>query len=151
VSGLLSSECPTLSPLAQQRHGFTVGTLPTRSTLSGNPLSEALADNTRSPVPDQVHFRIDFLEWLVQPASKQGFFYPEWTGTRAWKRVHITADMVPRISKEFLEEERAALGERWFLMEYFGVFGDALDALFREADIKAAMANDLQPLFGGKP
>jgi hypothetical protein len=55
-----------LSPLAQQRRGFAVASLPRRSTLSGNPLSEALTDNTRSPVPEQVHFRIDFPEWLVQ-------------------------------------------------------------------------------------
>jgi hypothetical protein len=81
--------------------------------------------------------------------AKLGFFYEEWIGTRAWKRVHITADQCPRITPEFLAEEREALGERWFLMEYFGVFGDALDSLFREADIKAALANDLQPLFAG--
>ena len=81
--------------------------------------------------------------------AKQGFFYEEWTGDNDWHRVHITADQCPRISKEFLQEERAALGERWFLMEYFGVFGDALDSLFRESDIRAAMDNDLQPLFGG--
>jgi hypothetical protein len=55
-----------LSPLAQQRRGFAVASLPRRSTLSGNPLSEALTDNTRSPVPEQVHFRLDFPEWLVQ-------------------------------------------------------------------------------------
>ena len=34
------------------------------STLSENPLQDALIDNTRSPVPDQVHFRIDFRSWL---------------------------------------------------------------------------------------
>jgi hypothetical protein len=83
--------------------------------------------------------------------AKQGFFYTEWVGSRDWKRVHITADRCPRISPEFLAEEREALGERWFLMEYFGVFGDALDSVFRESDIKVALANDLQPLFGEPP
>jgi hypothetical protein len=80
--------------------------------------------------------------------AKQGFFYAEWVGPRRWKRVHVTADRCPRISPEFLAEEREALGERWFLMEYYGVFGDALDSVFREADIRA-LANHLQPLFGG--
>jgi hypothetical protein len=60
-----------LSPLAQQRRSFAVASLPRRSTLSGNPLSEALADNTRSPVPDQVHFRIDFPEWLVRLGDRK--------------------------------------------------------------------------------
>jgi hypothetical protein len=83
--------------------------------------------------------------------AKQGFFYEEWVGDRLWKRVHITADQCPRITPEFLEDERASLGERWFLMEYYGIFGDAIDSLFREADIRAAMDNDLQPLFGSAP
>jgi hypothetical protein len=54
-----------LSPLAQQRHSFTVTSLPLHSTLSANPFSEALADNTRSTVPEQVAFRCDFPAWLL--------------------------------------------------------------------------------------
>jgi len=53
-----------LSERAQRRHGFSVGKLPDFSTLSENPLAEALTDSTRSPVPDQVEFRIDFPGWL---------------------------------------------------------------------------------------
>jgi hypothetical protein len=53
-----------LSPVGQRRHSFYVGTLPDFSTLSDNPLAEALHDNTRSPVPDQVCFRLDFPAWL---------------------------------------------------------------------------------------
>jgi hypothetical protein len=54
-----------LSQLAQQRHGFTVGTLPTRSTLSGNPLSEALRDSTKSPPDEQAMFKLDMADWLA--------------------------------------------------------------------------------------
>lgn len=54
----------TLSTTAQQRHGFTVSKLPDYATLNYNPLQEALADKTISPVPDQVIFRCDFPEWL---------------------------------------------------------------------------------------
>ena len=53
-----------LSEVAQQRHGFCVGKLPDFSTLSENPLAEALIDNTRTEVPEQVCFRIDFPSWL---------------------------------------------------------------------------------------
>src|SRR5947207_2167008 len=53
-----------LSPLTQQRNGFAVGKLPDSSTLNGNPLDEALQDNTQSPVLDQVCFRLDFPAWL---------------------------------------------------------------------------------------
>jgi hypothetical protein len=54
-----------LSPLCQQRHGFAVDKLAEVDALTGNPLSDALADNTRSPVPDQVAFRLDFPNWLA--------------------------------------------------------------------------------------
>ena len=54
-----------LSPVAQRRHGFTIGRLPEISTLNGNPLFDALHDNTRSPVPEQVTFRLDFPAWLA--------------------------------------------------------------------------------------
>jgi hypothetical protein len=83
--------------------------------------------------------------------AKQGFFFREWTGSGPWHRVHITASQCPRISPEFLEEERQALGERWFLMEYFGVFGDAIDSVFREEDINAAFRDDVPPLFEDVP
>jgi hypothetical protein len=52
-----------LSPLAQQNHDFVVQKLPDFSTLSGTPAEEALHDNTRSEVPDQVAFRVDFPAW----------------------------------------------------------------------------------------
>lgn len=54
-----------LSGCAQHRHRFAMGKLPDFSTESTNPLAEALTDNTRSPVPDQVEFRIDFPDWLT--------------------------------------------------------------------------------------
>jgi DNA-directed RNA polymerase specialized sigma24 family protein len=54
-----------LSPLAQQRHSFVVISLPLHSTLSANPFSEALTDNTKSPPDEQAAFRLDFPAWLV--------------------------------------------------------------------------------------
>jgi hypothetical protein len=59
-----------LSPLAQQRRGFAVGKLPEGSTLNGSPLEEALADNTQSPVVEQVCFRLDFPAWRVTHAER---------------------------------------------------------------------------------
>jgi hypothetical protein len=59
-----------LSPACQQRHGFVVGKLAEVDTLSSNPLQDALADNTRSPVADQVSFRIDFPTWLRRRSDR---------------------------------------------------------------------------------
>jgi hypothetical protein len=44
--------------------------LPDISTLNGNPLFEALHDNTQSPVLDQVAFRCDFPSWLASLGSR---------------------------------------------------------------------------------
>jgi DNA-directed RNA polymerase specialized sigma24 family protein len=57
-----------LSPVAQVRHGVSVMRLPDRDQeWEHHPLpdelAEALADNTRSAVPEQVAFRVDFPRW----------------------------------------------------------------------------------------
>jgi hypothetical protein len=39
--------------------------LPDFSTLSGNPLTEALTDNTQTPPDEAAAFRIDFPQWLM--------------------------------------------------------------------------------------
>jgi hypothetical protein len=53
-----------LSPVAQARHGFVIVKLPDHEMLSSNPLTLALQDNRRTPVPDAVAFRHDFPLWL---------------------------------------------------------------------------------------
>jgi hypothetical protein len=54
-----------LSSVAQRRGGFVVERLPDYSTLNPNPISEALQDNTQTPPPDQVAFRLDFPAWRL--------------------------------------------------------------------------------------
>jgi hypothetical protein len=54
-----------LSILARRKKGFFVTSLPDHSTAHGNPWDEALQDNTQTPVPDAVAFKIDFPSWLT--------------------------------------------------------------------------------------
>ena len=67
-----------MASLAQQRHGFGVEALPSSllssfeeryTTAHGqhkqDAFEERLKDNTQTPVPDQVCFRIDFPAWLT--------------------------------------------------------------------------------------
>lgn len=84
---------------------------------------------------------------LSTPFGKRGWFWEEWEKGRRWQRIRLTADKCPRISAEFLEEERLSLGPRWFAQEYMCSFEDAIDAIFMQADIDAALANELKPLF----
>jgi hypothetical protein len=48
---------------------------------------------------------------------------------------------------EFLAEERQALGERWYRQEYLSSFEDTIDAVFAAEDIRAALSDDIKPLF----
>jgi hypothetical protein len=85
---------------------------------------------------------------LSSAYAKQGWFFEEWTGSAPWNRVKVPADQCPRIDPAFLAEEREAIGERWFLMEYFCEFGDMVDAVFTEADIELATCDAPPPLWG---
>jgi hypothetical protein len=84
---------------------------------------------------------------LSTPFGKRGWFHDEWHGEGEWERVKITAEQCPRISPQFLAEERRALGERWFNQEYRCEFSECLDAVFSWADIQAALSDDVKPLF----
>jgi hypothetical protein len=59
-----------LSPRAQQQHNFTVVSLPEGSSFAGNVFDEALIDNTQTPVPEQVSFRIDFPAWRLTRSER---------------------------------------------------------------------------------
>jgi hypothetical protein len=59
-----------LPPLAQQRRSFAVQPLPMGSSMTGNVFDEALTDNTQTPVPDQVGFRLDFPAWRLRRCER---------------------------------------------------------------------------------
>src|SRR6516165_10050416 len=84
---------------------------------------------------------------LSTPFGKRGWYHDEWHGEGHWERFTITAEQCPRISRDFLAEERRALGERWYRQEYECSFEDTIDAVFAYADIMAALADDVPPLF----
>ena len=86
--------------------------------------------------------------WLMStPHGKRGFFWETWTnGGPEWQRVKAAATECPRIGASFLEEERRALGERWFRQEYLCEFTENDESLFRTDDIQAAIDHGIEPL-----
>ena len=87
--------------------------------------------------------------WLMStPYGKRGFFYREWAhGGEGWERVLGPATECARIPGWFLEEERAKKGARVFAQEYLCEFVQSEDALFDEADVRACLRDDLEPVF----
>lgn len=95
---------------------------------------------------------------LSTPFGNQGWFFnifdesAEGKAKRAklnepWRRTRVPADKIPRITPEFLEDERVELGERWFRQEYHLQFLDQVDAVFAMAIIEGARASGIDPLF----
>ena len=89
------------------------------------------------------------LALLSTPHGKRGFFFDAWQSkTEPWQRESVTAEQCPRISREFLETERATIGEYYFRQEYQCEFVETSDQLFREEAIERAFACPIEaPLF----
>ncbi len=158
----LGAPVPTRKRTELQLHltsGSRIIALPeSEKTIRGYSGARLLVIDEASRVPDDLYRAVrpmlavsrGRLLCLSSAWAKVGFFHEAWTAGEGWERVKVTAPECPRISAEFLEEERLALGMRWYAMEYLCEFGDAVDAVFRGEDIAAALGDaDLQPLFVG--
>jgi hypothetical protein len=87
------------------------------------------------------------LIFLSTPAGRRGFFFESWqNGGDDWHRVRVLASDCPRISPEFLAEERKNLGPTVFASEYGLEFTDTTEAMFLSATIEAAF-EDFPPLW----
>jgi hypothetical protein len=136
-------------------NGSRVLSLPgVEGTVRGFSAPSLVVVDEAARVPDPLYYALrpmlavsrGRLVCLSTAYAKMGWFYQTWTGAEDWRRTKITAVQCPRIRPAFLAEERAALGARWYAMEYFCEFGDAVDAVFREADIRAAACDLVLPL-----
>jgi hypothetical protein len=140
----------------QLQNGSRVVSLPgDEATIRGYSGVRLLVIDEAARVPDDLYRAVrpmlavsgGRLIAMSSPFGKRGWFHDEWHGGGDWKRVKVVADQCPRIAPEFLEEEREALGDRWFLQEYFCEFMDVIDAVFRAEDVEAACDTDVKPLF----
>jgi hypothetical protein len=88
------------------------------------------------------------LVMLSTPAGKRGVFHDTWhNGDPAWTRISVPASQCPRITPEFLAEERKALGETRFQEEYELAFLDSGMAAFPSDLIDKCFRDDIRPLW----
>jgi terminase large subunit-like protein len=137
-------------------NGSRVLALPAKEgTVRGFSDVALLVVDEAARVPDELYYAVrpmlavsrGRLVALSTPFGKRGWFHEAWYGDGNWERVKVTAPECQRISAEFLEEERRALGERWYRQEYLVSFEDVVDAVFAYADIQAALSAEVKPLF----
>lgn len=93
---------------------------------------------------------------LSTPKGKRGWFYEAWESgptydrklrPQGWLKVKALATECPRITTEFLDEERLTLGPRMFAQEYMGEFVETNEQVFSTEAIAKAFDTFVEPLF----
>ena len=86
---------------------------------------------------------------LTTGAAKRGWFYEGWTDSDSdFEKLQVTPDMCPRLTPEFLESERKALGETAYRTEYGLEFLDDLESAFSTEIIDRAFNHkDIRPIW----
>lgn len=127
-------------------------------TIRGFSGASLIIEDEAARVSDELYFAIrpmlavsnGRLILMSTPFGKRGHFFKEWTeGGDTWERIKITAYDCPRISREFLEEERQTMGDWWFKQEYLCEFVETEDNVFTYEQVMRALDDSIKPLFGG--
>jgi len=82
---------------------------------------------------------------LSTPAGKRGWFHEAWSQGDGWERISVKGADCPRITPEFLDEERQALGPMRFAQEYECEFIDAETSVFNSDLIQGALTDAFEP------
>ncbi len=83
------------------------------------------------------------LDAMSTPFGTRGWWYEAWRSTQPWERYEVPAEQCPRLTADFLAEERATMGDWWYSQEYGCQFLDAQSAAFRREDIDAAFSDEV--------
>ena len=142
----------------QLENGSRIITLPgSEKTIRGFSGAALLLMDQAARVEDALYYAVrpmlavsgGALIMLTTPYGKRGAFYEEWTGgSDFWERYEVPASECPRISEEFLEEERAALPSWVYRQEYECSFEETEDQVFTTSMIERAVTSEVTPLFG---
>jgi hypothetical protein len=138
-------------------NGSRIVTLPgSEKTIRGFSGTSLLVLDEAARVEDELYFAVrpmlavsgGALMMLSTPYGKRGVFYEEWTAGHGWERYEVPANQCPRISEEFLEEERAVLPSWVYRQEYECSFEETEDQVFTTEMVERALTSEVTPLFG---
>ncbi len=141
-------------------NGSRIVSLPgTEGTIRGFSGAALIIEDEAARVPDDLYFAVrpmlavsgGKLVLLSTPFGKRGHFFEDWSqGGGAWERVEVKATECPRISPQFLADERAAIGDWWFRQEYLCEFVETVNQVFNYDHVMAAVTASVKPLFAGR-
>jgi hypothetical protein len=134
----------------QLRNGSRIIALPGQEdNLRGYSAPDLIIEDEASRVKDELHVAIrpmlatnqGRLILLSTPNGQVGHFHRIFTeGGDEWLKISVPADQIPRISPEFLANERLNMTESQFRQEYFCEFMEAEGAVF-SSDLFRSLAN----------
>jgi Terminase-like family. len=141
------------------QNGSRIVSLPGKEeTIRGYSGASLIIEDEASRVPDDLYRAVrpmlavsrGQLILMSTPFGKRGHFHDEWTNEEpAWERIMIPASACPRITPEFLEEERRSMGDWWYRQEYECQFVQTVDTVFDYEMVMSAVSDEVKPLFAG--
>ncbi len=135
------------------KNGSRIVSLPgTEGTVRGFSGADLIVFDEAARVPDDLYHTVrpmlavssGHLIAISTPWGRRGWWAEAWHSNEDWRRFHVTAEECPRISPEFLEEERRTMGEWWFGQEYSGDFMDAVTAAFSSEHVEALFDEEVE-------
>ena len=151
---------PTAIPVVQESalrlelsNGSRIVSLPGKeTTVRGFSGVRLLAVDEAARVADELYYSVrpmlavsgGRLVALSTPFGTRGWWYDAWRSEEPWERYEVPAKECPRISADFLEEERRSMGEWWFAQEYLCEFLDAETQPFGREDVERAFEEEVE-------
>jgi len=84
---------------------------------------------------------------MSSPNGRRGYFFENWVRGEGIERIRIIGRECPRISSEFLDQQRKKLGPVIFAQEFEGEFTDAESSAFSSELIELALVDDFEPFW----
>jgi hypothetical protein len=134
-------------------NGSRIVSLPGKeATVRGYSGVRLLAVDEAARVPDELYFSVrpmlavsgGRLVAISTPFGSRGWWFEAWRSAEARERYKVPAQEFPRISREFLEEERRTMGEWWYGQEYGCEFLDAETQPFGREDVERAFEEEVE-------
>jgi DNA-directed RNA polymerase specialized sigma24 family protein len=106
-----------LSKKCQRRRQYVVTPFSNERSFHRTLLEDALRDNTQSPVPDQVQFRVDFSSWCATLDERrrklvESMMQGDSTSELA-SRFGVTAGRIAQLRREFHDSYAVFCGDSW--------------------------------------
>lgn len=148
----IAADAESALQLELENHSRVVALPGREGTVRGYSGVNLLLLDEGAKIPDDLYFTVRPMLAVSggrlvagsTPWGTRGWWYESWVSSEAWERYEVPAEQCPRISADFLAEERRTIGEFWYAQEYGCQFLDAESSAFREADIRQAFAEEIE-------